>query len=143
MNFHVENYLKNHNIHIEYSSRVDFDAKMFDIPKGPVIIVNSTLSEGKQELAILHELGHDIYDKDTCGSYKSNDKVHTKMEVDANKFMLRETLNVYSSENNVDPQDINSIKFLESHDLNLNLNDLTRSLINKMIDDEYNNRKAN
>ena len=136
MNSYIENYIRKHNIHIEYSSEVVFPAKKFDTPEGPVIIVNSTLREEEQNQAILHELGHNVHDKEIAGSYKNDDKVHSKMESNANRYMLQETLRQYCAETDIDLQDINSIKFLEHHNLNLNLDEIIRALINKMIDEE-------
>ena len=58
------------------------------------------------------------------------------MESNANRYMLQETLRQYCAETDIDLQDINSIKFLEHHNLNLNLDEIIRALINKMIDEE-------
>lgn len=140
MNSHIEDYIRKHNIRIEYSNEVSFPAKKFDTPKGPVIIVNSTLREEEQNQAILHELGHNVYDKEVAGSYTDDDKAHSKMESNANKYMLQETLNQYRAETDIDPHDINSIDFLEHHNLNLNLDSITRTLINEMINAENNRR---
>ncbi|MGK4239840.1 ImmA/IrrE family metallo-endopeptidase [Limosilactobacillus reuteri] len=125
MNSHIEDYIRKHNIHIEYSNEVSFPAKKFDTPKGPVIIVNSALREEEQNQAILHELGHNFYDKEVAGSYTDDDNVHSKMESNANKYMLQVTLNQYRAETDIDPHDINSIDFLEHHNLNLNLDSIT------------------
>lgn len=130
MDLYIEHLLKERNIKIEYAD-VDFDARLFDTPKGPVIIINQDLVEGFANWAVMHEIGHDKFDNYVTGSYRDSDATHWKMEYKANKYMLGEMFRNYISSGDVEVRDINPVEFLEQHGLNLNLEPLLRKIIKK------------
>ena len=128
MDSKIERLLKDRNIHIEYAD-VDFQAQIFDTPKGPVIIVNKNIIDDFLDWVTTHEIGHDKFDQFTTGSYRNNDAVHTKMEYNANKYMVTEMFDKYLSTECVDIEDINPVEFLEQRGLDLKLEPILRKII--------------
>ena len=128
MDIEIEQLLKENKIHIEYAN-VDFTAALFQTPKGPVVIVNQNVIEEFIDWAIMHEIGHDKYDHITTGSYQDDFAVHTKMEHNANVFMVSEMFAKYLAQGDVDIEDINPVQFLEQRGLDLSLEPVLKNII--------------
>lgn len=132
MDVKIEHLLRERNIHIEYAD-VDFQAQLFDTPKGHVIIVNKNIVDDFLDWVTTHEIGHDKFDQLTTGSYRNNDAVHSKMEYNANKYMVSEMFDKYLSTECVDIEDINPVEFLEQRGLDLKLEPILRNIILKRV----------
>lgn len=128
MDFTTKRVLKERKIHIEYAD-VDFQAQIFDTPKGPVIVVNKNIVDDFFDWIATHEIGHDKFDSLVNGCYRSNDAVHSKMEYNANRYMISEMFDKYIACEGVDVEDINPVEFLEQRGLSLNLEPILRKII--------------
>lgn len=128
MDSKIEHLLKNRNIHIEYAD-VDFQSQIFDTPKGPVIIVNRNIVDDFMDWIASHEIGHDKFDAEVSGSYWSNSATHSKMEYNANRYMVAEMFNKYLLSENIDVEDVNPVEFLEQRGLILKLEPILRKII--------------
>ncbi|QLL77745.1 ImmA/IrrE family metallo-endopeptidase [Ligilactobacillus saerimneri] len=123
----IDDLLKENNITVAFLD--DLDSKGLYIPEKKTIILKSELSKEEQILVLLHELGHILHDDDVPGSYVDYRVPHSKMEHQANIFMLRELLHQYILTNNADPEDINCVAFLESEKLPLSLEDSVKQIL--------------
>lgn len=132
MDLDIEKLLKKRNIHIEYAN-VDFVAKLFDTPKGPVVIVNKNFVEEYLDWAAMHEIGHNKYDHTVLGSYRDNCIAHARMEHNANEFMVREMFSKYLAKGEEDLEDINPVHFLEQRGLDMKLEPILRKVIIQYI----------
>lgn len=128
MDLDIEKLLKKRNIHIEYAN-VDFVAKLFETPKGPVVIVSRNFMEDYLDWAAMHEVGHSKYDCTVPGSYRDNCAVHSKMEHNANEYMVREMFSKYLALGEEDLEDVNPVHFLEQRGLDVKLEPILKKII--------------
>ena len=131
-NHRIDDLLKENNITVAFLD--DLDSKGLYIPEKRTIILKSELSSEEQTLVLLHELGHILHDGDIPGSYAGYSVPHSKMEYQANDFMLRELLHKYVLTTGEDPADINCVAFLESERLPLCLEDNVKKILAGDID---------
>ena len=67
---------------------------------------------------LLHELGH-VPQTDYAGLYNCSKPSHYKMEAEATEYMLKEEVETYLMENDLDCKSINPVVFLENRHLSL------------------------
>ena len=92
---------------ISYDPNLDDDGRY--ISEFNFIALNSSISEERQTIALLHELGHacehhnclDSFDRLLNGS---------KLERVANNFLIDETVAQYLSTNDLEPEQVNYVK---------------------------------
>lgn len=82
----LEDLLNEYKIKVFYDDQLDSNAKY--VPAYNMIIVNSRMSEFDIKMAILHELAHAMYHKDFYELYRKFEKLKSKMEYEANIFMI-------------------------------------------------------
>lgn len=124
MDLSIKRLLKRYKISVEYVSEIDFIARLFDTPKGMVIIMHSGLSDEMENQVVLHEIGH--INNDGIESYQDC-RSRIVMEKNANEYMLDKVIGDYVD--NCDPSELNSIDFLERHNLSQSLDLTVRNLI--------------
>ena len=76
-----------------------------------IIFVNEALSEEEQKRVVLHELGH-FPQKDYVQLYH-NFVQRSKMEAEANEFMVSNVLKDYIEKYDLDLEQLNPVKLLE------------------------------
>lgn len=126
MDLSIKKLLKRYNIKVEYTSEVEFYARLFNTPKGMVIIMRSGMPDEMENQVVLHEIGH--IKNDGCQSYQDC-RSRIVMEKNANEYMLGKVVGDYI--NSCDPSELNSIDFLERHNLSQSLDYTVRNLIRK------------
>lgn len=124
MDLSIKRLLKRYKISVEYVSEIDFIARLFDTPKGMVIIMHSGLPDEMENQVVLHEIGH--INNDGIESYQDC-RSRIVMEKNANEYMLDKVIGDYVD--NCDPSELNSIDFLERHNLSQSLDLTVRNLI--------------
>lgn len=124
MDLSIKRLLNRYNIKVEYTNEVEFTARLFNTPKGMVIIMRSGMPNEMENQVILHEIGH--IKNDGCQSYQDW-RSRIVMEKDANEYMLDKVVGDYI--NSCDPSELNSIDFLERHNLSQSLDYTVRNLI--------------
>lgn len=67
---------------------LDISKPAFYISETDTIIINSNLAEEEQKLVLLHELAHAKKHREQACLYNSSFSNHSKMEAEANQFML-------------------------------------------------------
>lgn len=76
-----------------------------------MIFVNEALSEEEQKRVVLHELGH-FPQKDYVQLYH-NFVQRSKMEAEANEFMVTNVVKEYIEKNDLELEQLNPVKLLE------------------------------
>lgn len=124
MDLSIKRLLKRYGIKIEYTNEVEFTARLFNTPKGMVIIMHSGMPDEMENQVVLHEIGH--IKNDGYQSYQDW-RSRIVMEKDANEYMLDKVVGDYID--SCDPNELNSIDFLERHNLSRSLDYTVRNLI--------------
>lgn len=124
MDLSIKRLLKRYGIKIEYTNEVEFTARLFNTPKGMVIIMHSGMPDEMESQVVLHEIGH--IKNDGYQSYQDW-RSRIVMEKDANEYMLDKVVGDYID--SCDPNELNSIDFLERHNLSQSLDYTVRNLI--------------
>lgn len=118
-----------YNVVVAYNDCLD--GKGYYIPAYRMIVVNSRLSEREQFEVILHELGH-ARQSDYSGLYNCTKAAHSKMEAEATEYMLKEEVEIYLMENDLDCKSINPVVFLENMHLSLRYAPLVEKILSEM-----------
>ena len=113
----INKIIKELGVGVRYSSKVKKDAYYFASVN--LIVVNSKIPEIAQKLALLHELGHACKHQDNYALYNTTYALHSKMEKDAEEFMIEKMIEVRTEDPDFNPATFNSVNFLESYDLDL------------------------
>lgn len=100
--------LKNEGVEVFF---LPLEESGYALLKNKTIVVNENLKEDKQKKVILHELGH-FKQTDYLTLYQ-NEIVHSKMEAEANEFMVESLVKEYIEENNLEKDQLNPVKLLE------------------------------
>lgn len=124
MDLSIKRLLNRYDIRVEYTNEVEFTARLFKTPKGMVIIMRNGMPDEMENQVILHEIGH--IKNDGYQSYQDW-RSRIVMEKDANEYMLDRVVGDYI--NSCDPSELNSIEFLERHNLSQSLDYTVQNLI--------------
>lgn len=101
------------NVSIIYVHLEEDEAHYFPIID--LIVVNQNLSEYNQQKAILHELGHAAKHKGEMSLYNLAFNLHSKMENEAEEFMIEQLILHYLEY--TDKDNINWLKFMEDYEI--------------------------
>ena len=91
------------------------------------MFVSSDLNDFEKIKVILHEAGHGFLHDDLVGFYKMNE-FHSKMEYQADCFMITELVKIYISLTDIDIHQFNYMQFIEQNDLDLAYEDLIKQI---------------
>lgn len=104
---------------IEVIDVPEFDADGCYIAAIDTIILDGRLSPYRRLSSLLHELGHACKHHDNCQLYSTTYSIHSKMENEAEEFMIEKMIEVRTEDPDFNPSTFNSVNFLESYDLDL------------------------
>lgn len=82
------------------------------------IIIKSSLSNWDKEKTILHELGHACKHHKDYYLYNLAFSLHSKMEYEADCYMIEKLLDGYLVNTNMELSEVNYMKFIEDTDIN-------------------------
>lgn len=105
------------NVVVRYDSSMKKDA--YYLSSLNLIVINSNLPEIAQVLALLHELGHACKHHGNYKLYNQTFALHSKMENEAEEFMIEKMIEVRTEDPDFNPATFNSVNFLESYDLDM------------------------
>lgn len=94
-----------------------------------LIVVNFRLSEFNQKKALLHELGHACEHQENYPLYKTAFALRSKMEYEANCFMIEKLLDEYLDRTGIAPERVNYLRFLEDAKIDLSFELYTKKLL--------------
>jgi Zn-dependent peptidase ImmA (M78 family) len=84
------------------------------------IAIKANLSEHRRRKTLLHELGHATKHHNNYRLYNLAFALHSKMENEAEEFMIEKMIEARFNDPEFDPSAFNVINFLESHQIDLN-----------------------
>lgn len=128
---YVREIIKELNVNIEKSFYLDGDGHY--ISNVNTIVLNANLDEHNELIVLLHELGHAAKHQENYLLYNTIFSHHSKMECQADEYMIKHLLELYLDNPEVSPTSINAIAFLEMHDLDLSYERYVKELINKYV----------
>jgi len=100
-----------------------------------IIFVNCSLSQEDRRKTIYHEIKHVVDHKEFIELYKTF-YFRTKMEYEADRFMIENLLYDFLSECHIDPYQINIFSFMDYYELDYNCESTIRNLILEMVRNE-------
>lgn len=130
INQKIKDLLSELDISISYDPNLDDDGRY--ISEFNFIALNSAISEERQTIALLHELGH-ACDHHNC--LDSFDRLlnGSKLERVANIFLIDETVAQYLSTNDLEPEQVNYVALLA----NIGLDDSYLPVIQMSLKRQY------
>lgn len=114
-------------VKVKYSDKLDADGHY--IATINTIVIKKSLSDQNKILALLHELGHAAKHKENHKMYNLAFSLHSKMENEAEEFMLEKILEIRMNDSEFDPVTFNYVNFLESYKLDLNYESTVKELM--------------
>lgn len=110
---------------------LDSDAKYIAVMD--TIDLDSRLSERIKLLRLLHELGHAAKHKNNYLLYKKSFALHSKMENEAEEFMIEKMLEAKLNDPDFEPSSFNYINFLESYDIETRYEPVVKEFMMKYL----------
>lgn len=108
--------------------------KLFDLDKPgcyisevKTIFVCKGLNDFEKIKVILHEAGHGVLHDDLKEIYKIG-RFHSKMEYQADCFMITELVRIYISLLDIDIHEFNFMQFIEQNNLDMSYQDLIKEI---------------
>lgn len=116
---------------VRYTTEIKKDAYCF--PNLNLIIINSCNSEREQQKNLLHELGHLAKQRNNYQLYNLTFALHSKMENEAEEFMIEKMLEVKLNDPDFEPSSFNYINFLESYDIETRYEPVVKDFMTKYL----------
>lgn len=111
--------------------KLDADARY--IPITNTIVIDARLPERVKLLRLLHELGHVAKHKNNYVLYRKSFALHSKMENEAEEFMIEKMLEVTLNNPEFDPGSFNYVNFLESYEIELRYEPFVKQFMTKYL----------
>lgn len=111
--------------------RLDSDAKY--IPLANTIVIDRRLPDRIKLLRLLHELGHAAKHKRNYVLYRRTFALHSKMENEAEEFMIEKMLEATLNNPEFDPGSFNYVNFLESYEIELRYEPFVKQFMTKYL----------
>ncbi|MDT2493404.1 ImmA/IrrE family metallo-endopeptidase [Enterococcus avium] len=106
---------------------LDLDSPGFYISEISTMFVSSYLNDFEAIKVILHEAGHGVLHDDLQEIYKMSE-FHSKMEYEADYFMMVELVKIYIYLADIDINQFNYMQFMEQSELDLRYQDQVKQI---------------
>nr|WP_276555957.1 ImmA/IrrE family metallo-endopeptidase [Enterococcus dispar] len=116
---------------VRYTTEIKKDAYCF--PNLNLIIINSCNSEREQQKNLLHELGHLAKQRNNYQLYNLTFALHSKMENEAEEFMIEKMLEAKLNDPYFEPSSFNYINFLESYEIETRYEPVVKEFMSKYL----------
>lgn len=133
-NRRIRQMIKKLKVTIIYTAELDKPAHY--IAAINAIAIYSGLSEWEELCALLHELGHAAQHQEDYVLYNQIFVLHSKMESQAEKYMIKEILDYYLEDASIYPENINAVNFLVNNDLGLEHESFVKEVLTSYITKE-------
>lgn len=130
-NRRIKQMVKKLKVDVIYSELLDKPAHY--IAAIDTIVIYSGLNEWEEMCALLHELGHVAQHKEEYVLYNQIYTLHSKMESQAEQYMIKRVLDYYLEDISVYPENINVVNFLENNDLGLEHESFVKEVLEEYI----------
>lgn len=131
MNTCIEKIIDELGVDIRYDAESPKDAYYFSSIN--LIVINSNLPETPRTLALLHELGHACKHHGNYKLYNQTFALHSKMENEAEEFMIKKMLEAKLNDPDFEPFSFNYINFLESYEIETRYEPVVKEFMTKYL----------
>lgn len=127
----ISKLIKELGVDIIYVPELDSDGKY--IAAINTIVIDDRLSERDKRRVLLHELGHAAKHQNNYELYNCAYSLHSKMENEANEFMLDSLVQSYIRTVDLDGKYLNYMKFIEDNEIDTRYEFVVKELFTKYI----------
>lgn len=127
----ISKLIKELGVDIIYVPELDSDGKY--IAAINTIVIDYRLSERDKRRVLLHELGHAAKHQNNYELYNCAYSLHSKMENEANEFMLDSLVQSYIRTVDLDGKYLNYMKFIEDNEIDTRYEFVVKELFTKYI----------
>lgn len=131
MDSEVNELIKELGVDVIYVLRLDAEGKY--IAAINTIVIDDRLSERDKQRVLLHELGHAAKHQKNYELYNCTFSLHSKMENEANEFMLDNLVKSYIRTVDLDGNYLNYMKFIEDNEIDTRYEFVVKELFTKYI----------
>lgn len=126
MDRRIKNIAKELGVEIEFDSTLDKPGHY--VAALNLIVINGNMDDFDTKKALLHELGHASRHKNNYFMYKLAFSLHSTMEREAERYMIKELLEEYISSSDIEIQYMNYMNFIEGAELDVSYESMVREL---------------
>lgn len=131
MDREIDELIKELGVDVIYVPRLDAAGKY--IAAINTIVIDDRLSERDKQRVLLHELGHAAKHQKNYELYNCAYSLHSKMENEANEFMLDNLVKSYIRTVDLDGNYLNYMKFIEDNEIDTRYEPIVKKLFTKYI----------
>ncbi|AUB52191.1 ImmA/IrrE family metallo-endopeptidase [Enterococcus mundtii] len=121
-------------VYVEKAEQMDADGHYLAAIN--TIVLDSSLSERKEKVTLLHELGHAAKHMKNYELYNLTFSLRSKMEQEAEEFMIKQMIETRLHDPDFSPEAFNTINFLESYDLDIRYETIVKKFMTQHINEE-------
>jgi Zn-dependent peptidase ImmA (M78 family) len=118
---------------VTVTERCGLDADGHYIARINTIVINASLSKWEKLKTLLHELGHASKHQNNYEMYNLSFSLHSKMEYEADCYLIKEILDNYMVAADLEPHQVNYMKFIESTEIDSKFEPLVKELLNTYV----------
>jgi Zn-dependent peptidase ImmA (M78 family) len=97
------------------------------------IVIKASLSKWEKLKTLLHELGHASKHQNDYEMYNLSFSLHSKMEYEADCYLVKEILDNYMNAADLEPHQVNYMKFIESTEIDSKFEPLVKDLLSTYV----------
>jgi len=127
----VNDIIKELGVDVIETPELDSDAKYIALMN--TIVLDKRLSDKVKILRLLHELGHAAQHKNNYVLYKKTFALHSKMENEAEEFMIEKMLEATMKNPDFEPSSFNYLNFLESYEIEVRYEPVVKDFMTKYL----------
>ncbi|MGP5429545.1 ImmA/IrrE family metallo-endopeptidase [Enterococcus malodoratus] len=131
MDREISKLIKELGVDIIYVPELDSDGKY--IAAINTIVIDDRLNDRHRQIKLLHELGHAAKHQNNYELYNCAYSLHSKMENEANEFMLDSLVQSYIRTVDLDGKYLNYMKFIEDNEIDTRYEFVVKELFTKYI----------
>lgn len=98
-----------------------------------MIVIDASLSKWDKLKTLLHELGHASKHQNDYKMYNLSFSLHSKMEYEADCYLVKEILDNYMIEADLEPRQVNYMKFIEATELDSKFEPFVKELLSTYV----------
>lgn len=102
---------------VKVEEREHLDADGHYVACMNTIVIKANLSKYRRQRTLLHELGHASKHHDNYYLYNLAFSLHSKMENEAEEYMIKKMLEVRFNDPDFEPSSFNYMNFIESYEI--------------------------
>lgn len=97
------------------------------------VVIKASLSKWEKLKTLLHELGHASKHQNDYEMYNLSFSLHSKMEYEADCFLVKEILDNYMIAADLEPSQVNYMKFIEATEIDSKFEPFIKDLLSTYV----------